>query len=90
MVAHTCNPSDSGGRDQEDRSSKPNRENNLRDPISKTPITKKKKKAGRVAQSVGLSSTPSTTKKGGDIIVIQKKKVLLFFVQVILWSYRQY
>jgi hypothetical protein len=52
--------------------------------------SQKKKKAGRVAQSVGLSSTPSTTKKGGDIIVIQKKKVLLFFVQVILWSYRQY
>jgi hypothetical protein len=39
-VAHTCNSSYSGGRDQEARGSKPAPANSLRDPISK----KKKKK----------------------------------------------
>jgi hypothetical protein len=40
-VAHTCNPSYSGGKDQEDRGSKPAWANGLRDPISKKRITKK-------------------------------------------------
>jgi hypothetical protein len=40
-VAHTCNLSYSGGRDQEDRSSKPIWANSLRDPIWKNPFTKK-------------------------------------------------
>jgi hypothetical protein len=40
-VAHACNPSYLGGRDQEDPGSKPVQANNLRDPISKKPITKK-------------------------------------------------
>jgi hypothetical protein len=35
LVAHACNPSYSGGRDQEDRSSKPAGANSSRDPISK-------------------------------------------------------
>jgi hypothetical protein len=39
-VARACNPSYSGGRDQEDRSLKPVWENSSRDPISKNPITK--------------------------------------------------
>jgi hypothetical protein len=39
--AHTCNPSYSGGRDQEDCSSKPVQENSSRDPISKKPFTRK-------------------------------------------------
>jgi hypothetical protein len=34
-VAHTCNPSYPGGRDQEDHGSKPARANSSRDPISK-------------------------------------------------------
>jgi hypothetical protein len=34
-VAHTCNPSDSGGRDQEDRGSKPAQANSSGDPTSK-------------------------------------------------------
>jgi hypothetical protein len=42
-MVHTCNPSYSGGRDQEDHGWKP-------DPISKKPI---KKKAGGIAQGVG-------------------------------------
>jgi hypothetical protein len=41
MVAHTCNPSYSGGRDQEDHGLKPDWANSPRDPIFKKPITKK-------------------------------------------------
>jgi hypothetical protein len=40
-VAHTCNPSYPGGRDQEDGGLKPALANSWRDPISKKPITKK-------------------------------------------------
>jgi hypothetical protein len=40
-VAHACNPSNSGGRDQEDYSFKPAQANSLQDPILKIPITKK-------------------------------------------------
>jgi hypothetical protein len=39
-VAHTYNPSYSGGRYQEDSSSKPAQANSSRDPISKIPNTK--------------------------------------------------
>jgi hypothetical protein len=59
-VAHAYNPSYSGGRDQEDRSSKPAQANSLRDPISKMPNTKK---AGRVAQGVGPELKPQYRKK---------------------------
>jgi hypothetical protein len=34
-VAHNCNPSYSGGRDQEDHGSKPDQANSSQDPISK-------------------------------------------------------
>jgi hypothetical protein len=46
LEAHTCNPSYSGGRDQEDHGSKPALENNLPDPVSK-------KRAGGAAEGVG-------------------------------------
>jgi hypothetical protein len=46
-MSHTCNPSNSGGKDQEDRSSKPAW------PYLKKPFTHTHKKAGGVAQSVG-------------------------------------
>jgi hypothetical protein len=39
--AHTCNPSYSGGRDQEDCSSKPAQANSFRDPILKKTLHKK-------------------------------------------------
>jgi hypothetical protein len=39
-VSHAYNPSCSGGRDQEDHSSKLAWENSSQDPISKKPITK--------------------------------------------------
>jgi hypothetical protein len=45
-VAHACNSSYSGGRNQEDSSSKSARANSSRDPISKIPDTKR---AGGVA-----------------------------------------
>jgi hypothetical protein len=48
-VAHTYNPSYSGGRDQEDYSLKP--ANNFGDPILRGRITKTR--AGEVAQGVG-------------------------------------
>jgi hypothetical protein len=41
LVAHTFNPSYSGGRDQEDLGSRPVQANSSRDPISNKPITKK-------------------------------------------------
>jgi hypothetical protein len=39
-VTHTCNPGYSGGRDQEDCSSKPAQANTSQDPISKNPSQK--------------------------------------------------
>jgi hypothetical protein len=49
-VAHACNPSDSGGRDQEDRGLTPAEASSSRDPITKIPNTKR---AGGVAHGVG-------------------------------------
>jgi hypothetical protein len=40
-IAHTCNPSYSGGREQEDHGLKPTQAKSLRDPVSKIPNTKK-------------------------------------------------
>jgi hypothetical protein len=41
LVAHACNPSNSGDKDQEDRGSKPAWANSLQDPISKKTLHKK-------------------------------------------------
>jgi hypothetical protein len=49
-MAHSCNPSYSGGRDQEYQNSKPAQANRSRDPILKKPFTKK---GWWSAQSVG-------------------------------------
>jgi hypothetical protein len=59
-VAHACNLSYSGGSDQEDHGSKPAQANSSRDPISKTPITKR---AVGVAQSEGPEFKPQYHKK---------------------------
>jgi hypothetical protein len=40
-VAHTCNPNYSGGKDQEDRGSKPEQANSSQEPLWKKPIIKK-------------------------------------------------
>jgi hypothetical protein len=59
--AHACNPSYSGGRDQEDCSLKSARTKGSRDPILKKPLTKKE--AGGVAQCVGPEFKPQYHKK---------------------------
>jgi hypothetical protein len=66
-VAHTCNPSYPGARDQEDLGSKTAQTNSLRDPISKRPNTQKKR-ADAVAQGVGPEFKPQYCKK-------KKKKI---------------
>jgi hypothetical protein len=55
LVAHTCNPTYSGGRDQEDYGLKPTQENSLQDPILKNPS---QKSAGGVAQGVDPEFKP--------------------------------
>jgi hypothetical protein len=54
-VAHACNPSYSGGRDQEDCGSKPAHAHSSRDPILKIPITKR---TGGVVQGEGPEFKP--------------------------------
>jgi hypothetical protein len=60
LVAHAYNPSYSGGRNQEDRSSKPAWANSLRDPILRKPS---QKRAGEVAESVGPKFKSQYSKK---------------------------
>jgi hypothetical protein len=59
-VAHTCNPTYSGSRDQEDVGLKSARANSSQDPISKNPS--QKKRAGGVAQDVGPEFKPQYSK----------------------------
>jgi hypothetical protein len=59
-VAHACNPSYSGGRDQEDCSLKPTWANGSRDPILKK--TLHKNRAGGVAQDVSPEFKPQKQK----------------------------
>jgi hypothetical protein len=54
-VAHTCNLSYLGGRDQEDQGSKAAWTNSSQDPISKNPS---QKRADRVAQGIGPEFKP--------------------------------
>jgi hypothetical protein len=71
-VVHACNPSYSGGRDQEDCGLKPARANSLQDPILKNPSQKQNKTKQKNRKKIGLvewlkvkalSSSPSTAKK---------------------------
>jgi hypothetical protein len=61
LVAHACYPSYSGGRDQEDRGSKPARANSSARPY----LEKAFKKLGLVEwlKVKALSSSPSTSKR---------------------------
>jgi hypothetical protein len=86
LVAHTCNPSHSGGRDQEDHGSKPAQRNSSSDPIlEKNPS---QKRAGRVAQvkeclpskREALSSNPLQKKKKVFAIINNKAKFILILV----------
>jgi hypothetical protein len=61
LVAHTCNPSYSGGRDQKDGGSKPAWVNSVWDPISKQQQQQQKKpitENGAVAQGVAPEFKP--------------------------------
>jgi hypothetical protein len=62
-VAHACNPSYSGGRDQEDHGLKPAQANSSRDPISEKTFTER---AGGVARGVGPEFKPQYCKKKKD------------------------
>jgi hypothetical protein len=58
-VTHACNPSYSGGRDEEDHGLKPVWANSLQDPILKKPFTyTHTKRAGGLAQSEGPELKP--------------------------------
>jgi hypothetical protein len=61
-VVHACNPSYSGGRDQEDRGLKPAQANSSARPYLEKPFTKK---VGLVEwlKMKALSSSPSTAKQ---------------------------
>jgi hypothetical protein len=60
-VVHTCNPSYSEGRDQEDHGSKPSWANSLQDPILRK--NNHKKRLAEWLKVLVLSSSPSTSKK---------------------------
>jgi hypothetical protein len=64
LVAHTCNPSYSGGSDQEDRGPKSAQANSSWDPISKIPNTKQVWWVAGclLSKREVLSSKPSTAK----------------------------
>jgi hypothetical protein len=66
--AHTCNPSYSRGRDQEDHGSKLAGANSSQDPILQKPFTKR---AGGVVQGEGPEFKPQYHKK--------KKKDRMYF-----------
>jgi hypothetical protein len=61
-VAYACNPSYSGGKDQEDHGLKPAQENSSQHPFSKKK-KKSKKRAGGVAQGIGPQFKPQYRKK---------------------------
>jgi hypothetical protein len=80
-VAHTYNPSYSGGRDQEDHGSQPAQANSWWDPILKNPS---QKRAGWVAYGVGPEFKPQYCKKkrknrGRLCFFLIQSQVTLFF-----------
>jgi hypothetical protein len=86
-VAHTCDLSYSGGRDQENCGSKPARVNSLQDPISKKTLHKKKKEKEKKIGLVewlkvkALSSSPCTKKKK------KKEKNLITFALAVCFPW---
>jgi hypothetical protein len=59
-VAHACQPSYSGGRDQENHALKPAQKNSSQDPTLKSTS---QKSAGGVAQGIGPEFKPQYCKK---------------------------
>jgi hypothetical protein len=72
LVADTCNPSSSGGRDREDQGSKPAQTNSSQHPILKTLHNKR---AGGVVQSVGPEFKPQYHKKKKILLKPEKLKL---------------
>jgi hypothetical protein len=66
-VAHTCNPSYSGGRDQEDCALKPVWANSSARPYFEKPFTKIRLVEWLKVKALSLS--PSTTKKKNSLIL---------------------
>jgi hypothetical protein len=60
-LVHACNPSYSGGRDQEDHGQKPAQADSSRDPILKNPS--QKYRSGGVVQGEGPEFKPQYRKK---------------------------
>jgi hypothetical protein len=71
-VAHTCNPSYSGGRDQEDLSLKPVKANSSERPYLEK--TLHKNRAGGVAQGVGPEFKPQYHKTNKQTNKTLRKK----------------
>jgi hypothetical protein len=69
-VAHTCNPSWSGGRDQEDCGSRPAWANNSPDPI----LINLTKSTGGVVQGVGPEFKPQYCKKKN--VILESEKII--------------
>jgi hypothetical protein len=67
-VGYACNPSYSGGRDQEDPGLKPDLANILQDPISNP----SQKRAGGVAQDVGPEFKPQYHQKKKAVVTLQR------------------
>jgi hypothetical protein len=68
LVAHTCNPNYSGGKDQEDCGLKPAWANSSQDPLLKKALHKKK--AGGVAQGEGPEFKSHTAKKNYNFVLL--------------------
>jgi hypothetical protein len=81
-LAHAWNPSDSGGRDQEDHSSKPAWANSSVRPYLKN--THHKKRAGGVAQSVGPEFKPHYCKKKKQTPLDCTPKIVHFVLYVFI------
>jgi hypothetical protein len=70
-VAHACNPSYSGGRDQEDCSLKPASANSVWDPTEKKSWTKER--TGGMTQGVGPEFKLSTAKQTNEKLFCEEK-----------------
>jgi hypothetical protein len=74
-MAHACNPGYSGGRDQEDYSSKPAQANSSRDPISKKICHKRGLVEWLKVKALGSNTRTTKNKKkvvGRDQTIILK------------------
>jgi hypothetical protein len=63
LVPHTCNPSYSGGRDQEDRGLKPAQANSSVRPYLEKPFTKIRLVEWLMVKALGLSPSTAKNKK---------------------------